>query len=499
MGDFSRDTFDKMKHYVGVRLQQGVPLVDADWNEMEDIRKFELQAFIKWFVGDGVLNDGFRIEAIPDKNDDFVIKGGDGARCLVEGIDVIIDKDVSYQKQDLYINKNDLDKRWDVDVVKPLTIPKTNREDLVYLDVWEREVDSKENPELVLPGTKIVTCVRLKREWAVRVAENTKTLPVHPKGHVFYLLSYLVWSNTGNISNFDDKRQKIGNDILLDEIIDARGIKDNLGSRLDESLNKKGELEGNVVGNYQVDINAAIEESKIQFSDDSGHDHSGGSEGKKINSNDISGIIPASKIHSDIARDGEVQARFDTASGHDHEGTNSKKIKHSSLDLESATNPHNIKAAGLGALLVSDYDFRNSSIADAIFTSKNRDGYERPINTNFKPKFLLVTGGIHGILNGGVAGNSIFGFADLRGNTIKEIGSGFQLYFLPEERWRCYATTDNRICHGRIYYQQNIARGTVSLSVSVSNVYDVGFDLKLHRSGSETEYFKITLKMFCFG
>jgi hypothetical protein len=37
MGNFSRDTFDKLKHYVGVRLQQGVPIVDADWNELEDI------------------------------------------------------------------------------------------------------------------------------------------------------------------------------------------------------------------------------------------------------------------------------------------------------------------------------------------------------------------------------------------------------------------------------------------------------------------------------
>src|SRR3954451_18281396 len=66
MGNFSRDTFDRLKHYVGVRLQQGVPLIDADWNELEDIRRFELQAFLKWFIGDGVPqgNDGFRIAAL---------------------------------------------------------------------------------------------------------------------------------------------------------------------------------------------------------------------------------------------------------------------------------------------------------------------------------------------------------------------------------------------------------------------------------------------------
>ena len=63
MGNFSRETFDKLKHYVGVRLQKGVLIVDADWNEQEDIRRYELQAFLKWFVGNGVPkgNDGFRI------------------------------------------------------------------------------------------------------------------------------------------------------------------------------------------------------------------------------------------------------------------------------------------------------------------------------------------------------------------------------------------------------------------------------------------------------
>jgi len=74
MGNFSRDTFDKLKHYVGVRLQQGVPLVDADWNELEDIRKYELEAFIKWFVGNGTPlgNDGFRIVPTRSVNYDYL-------------------------------------------------------------------------------------------------------------------------------------------------------------------------------------------------------------------------------------------------------------------------------------------------------------------------------------------------------------------------------------------------------------------------------------------
>jgi len=125
MGNFSRDTFDKLKHYVGVRLQQGVPLVDADWNEQEDIRKYEVQAFLKWFVGNGVPkgNDGFRILAIPERvlmvaipgtgrlgrprGNDFGIKGGtaEGAGLiLVEGWDAVIESTIQYTEQPLYDN-----------------------------------------------------------------------------------------------------------------------------------------------------------------------------------------------------------------------------------------------------------------------------------------------------------------------------------------------------------------------------------------------------------
>ncbi|HEX8696573.1 MAG TPA: DUF6519 domain-containing protein [Longimicrobium sp.] len=63
MGNFSRNTFDPRKHYASVRLQQGVPLVDADWNEMDDIRRHEVRHVLRSFVGDAaaVADDGFRI------------------------------------------------------------------------------------------------------------------------------------------------------------------------------------------------------------------------------------------------------------------------------------------------------------------------------------------------------------------------------------------------------------------------------------------------------
>ena len=44
---------------------------------------------------------------------------------------------------------------------------------------------------LINPAIGVETCVRLKREAAVRVAEGTTTLPTAPAGHVFLPLALL--------------------------------------------------------------------------------------------------------------------------------------------------------------------------------------------------------------------------------------------------------------------------------------------------------------------
>lgn len=311
MGDFSRSTFDRLKHYVGVRMQQGVPLLDADWNESEDIRRYEVQAFLKWFIGDGVPagNDGFRIAALggggvgtirltsvaaagrtsvtvdvgastsaaalgfaaANRNatrrgtaarltgenaapfalaagmtlvvaaegsapetvtftaagfanigaataaevvaavnaaftrvtasagtgDDVVITGGDGTpdgagRCLVDGRDAIQEGRTTYTAQPLFANAA-LAAELGVPVVDPLSAPGSGtRTDLLYLDVWDREVTSVEDDSLVNPAVGVESCVRMRREWTVRVRQGTTQLPVPGNGDFRAGHSYLA-------------------------------------------------------------------------------------------------------------------------------------------------------------------------------------------------------------------------------------------------------------------------------------------------------------------
>jgi hypothetical protein len=303
MGNFSRSTFDRTKHYVGVRLQQGVPIVDADWNELEDVRKYELHTFLRWFVGNGVPegNDGFAVFSVAEAND-FGIRGGDGTadgagRCLVEGWEVANESDLRFTEQPLF-NDAALAAEWGVDPVQPLTTPGSNRQDLVYLDVWEREVDSSEDfGHLVNPAIGVETSVRLRREWAVRVVEGTNAVPAAPEGHFFYPLAVLARTG-GNASippnSIQDRRRTGINLAAIDarvsdlgsEVSGARGSQASLGQRLDASLAAGGQLRPGVVGNTQVS-DGALNEAKVAFDGSTGHDHSGGSRGRQIGASGI--------------------------------------------------------------------------------------------------------------------------------------------------------------------------------------------------------------------
>ena len=207
MAVITTSTFDPLKARVNVRLQQGVPIVDADWNELDDIRKFELRAYLKWYVGDGIPDgsDAFRIDAItPAVTDNFIIRTGIAVppagttnydqglrfagRAIVDGLDVIITADINYKAQPLFTAA-----AFGVPQIAPL--PTAAGLTAVYLDVWERLITSQEDPSLVLSGIGTESCARMKREWCVR----TRSTNVVPRptdsdfiaGHSYYLLAVI--------------------------------------------------------------------------------------------------------------------------------------------------------------------------------------------------------------------------------------------------------------------------------------------------------------------
>ncbi|MFF3407471.1 DUF6519 domain-containing protein [Streptomyces sp. NPDC002742] len=187
MASMTSSTFHPLLRYVNVRLQQGVPIVDSDLNELDDVRKFELRAFLKWYVGDGVPEgtNGFQITG--GLNNDFTIgagapAGGSGGeldtalahtgRIIVDGLDVMITTDLAFSAQPLHASRSGaaaLAAKLGVPVVPALTTPGAATTLVAYLDVWEHLVTPDDDPNLILPALGVESCARIKREWVVRV------------------------------------------------------------------------------------------------------------------------------------------------------------------------------------------------------------------------------------------------------------------------------------------------------------------------------------------
>lgn len=339
MGDFSQDPAKRLKeavskNYVGVRMQQGVPILDSDWNLMEDLHKSGTAELFRHFIGSGVPSgsNGFEIRALagggdgtivlktitraatysslaidlagssaagilgfsgknffherygsssacltgdstepfplePDmtlvlKNhleqevtitfsgnlftgedisrasaariieiintaceesnvaikaekgggNDFIIGGGNISRqisgiILAEGCAAVNVTDSIFTSQPLY--KNDkLAEMWNVDIIEELTIPQnTEREDWVYLDIWEREVCTAEDNSLFNQSIGLETAIRLKREWAVRVIENAQDLSGITKltGHHYTPLAKIIRKSSESRRITDDR------------------------------------------------------------------------------------------------------------------------------------------------------------------------------------------------------------------------------------------------------------------------------------------------------
>jgi|GEM_PF-906097 len=84
-GDFSRNTFDPVRHFSGVLMQQGRVLVDAEWNEQLAIQQHRAHTETRDVIGNcgtPKKEDGFKISQTPHGNDLLISAG----RYYVQGL-----------------------------------------------------------------------------------------------------------------------------------------------------------------------------------------------------------------------------------------------------------------------------------------------------------------------------------------------------------------------------------------------------------------------------
>src|SRR4051812_19056469 len=101
MADFSHDPLElllanQQKGYVGIHVEQGVPVLDRDLNLLHDLIAATVRAVVTRYIGNGASAgaDGFAVQALPaaQNSQDFRIAAADGGpgSCLVGGIEVTI-------------------------------------------------------------------------------------------------------------------------------------------------------------------------------------------------------------------------------------------------------------------------------------------------------------------------------------------------------------------------------------------------------------------------
>jgi hypothetical protein len=192
VADFSQSPQDlllanQQKGYVGIHIEQGVPVLDRDLNLLHDLVTATVRAVITRYIGNGAPAgaDGFAVQALPagQNSQDFQIAAaasGPGT-ALVGGIEVTIPAAITYTSQP---------------GVPPLTTPTSAqpdpRIDTVYLDVSLTEVDGTLDTDLTnSQDVGVQTSIRLKPGFVVWVAEGGP-VPAPQAGHVFYSLAQLA-------------------------------------------------------------------------------------------------------------------------------------------------------------------------------------------------------------------------------------------------------------------------------------------------------------------
>jgi hypothetical protein len=163
-GSYSKDPNAELdaaleKNYVGMRFQQGKPILDRELNLLGALSNSRRLA--QWYIGNGVPDgdDGFLISNVMIDANDFTIKKG---RCLVNGYEVVLDADTTYQKQPLINETLDFNFADGSESVYD-----------VHLHVDTREVSSVQDPALQNDGDiGFETALREKVVWKVLVTKT---------------------------------------------------------------------------------------------------------------------------------------------------------------------------------------------------------------------------------------------------------------------------------------------------------------------------------------
>lgn len=189
--DITRALDGALKHYAGVRLQQGRALLDSDWNADVDLTREDLRSTLVELIGcQGSFDAGFEIHGLQPSVVRTDIPGTGGATVttydlraragsfFLGGMRLQLDEDEHYLEQADWLHVDlDADR-----LPTPPTVAELQAEadglryDLVYLRAWQQPVSAVEDRELRdrgLGGPD--TAMALRRMRRIHIAEDVGT------------------------------------------------------------------------------------------------------------------------------------------------------------------------------------------------------------------------------------------------------------------------------------------------------------------------------------
>jgi hypothetical protein len=171
--DFSRQRFNPANDFSSVLMQQGRVQLDADWNECNEILDRRWRSETIDIIGRGVVPletpNGFEIQL---SGGNLTIGRG---RIYVDGLQAENHGGGNLEFDPVLAETRGIDPMpYDKQLYFPNApaLPKAGGPNLVYLDVWEREVTYVEDPDLVENAVSVDTTSRLQTAWQVRVLAN---------------------------------------------------------------------------------------------------------------------------------------------------------------------------------------------------------------------------------------------------------------------------------------------------------------------------------------
>ncbi len=175
-GDYTRSTFDALRDHIGVFMQQGRVMLDADFNEFVEIVERRIRAGDLDTLGPCVVPretpEGFRIQIAGSS-----LTIGPG-RIYVDGIlaenhgaaPMEFYRRLEEERGTAAVDYHDQPYLKDAESFFPI-IPRGGPH-LVYVDVWQRELTHVEVPALMEKAVAVDTATRLQTVWQVKVLND---------------------------------------------------------------------------------------------------------------------------------------------------------------------------------------------------------------------------------------------------------------------------------------------------------------------------------------